>query len=32
MEEGYVNLRKKGTGSRGRWDEKRKDPAGTVRN
>ena len=32
MGAGYVNLRKKGKGSRGRWDAKRKDPARTVRN
>ena len=32
MGAGYVNLRKQGKGSRGRWDAKRKDPALTVRN
>ena len=32
MGAGYVNLREKGKGSRGRWDAKRKDPARTVRN
>jgi len=30
MGAGYVNLRGKRKGSRGRWDAKRKDPARTV--
>jgi len=32
MGAGYVKLRKKGKGSRGRWDAKRKDPARCVPN